>query len=75
MVVKETIKELGTWANYFDNQYMLFSTHSIGLLKQKIEAKIETGTDRLLIMEVSLTDSVGWLPKTAWEWIKTQKSK
>jgi hypothetical protein len=73
--VKEIIKSLGAWSNHFDNQYMLCTTLTIDEVKAYIDNAIIQGQDKLLILEVSLKDTKGWISKTGWDWIKSQKLK
>jgi hypothetical protein len=73
--VKEIIKSLGAWSNHFDNQYMLCTTLTIDEVKAYLDNVIIQGQDKLLILEVSLKGTKGWISKTGWDWIKSQKIK
>ncbi len=73
--VKEIVKSLGAWSNHFDNQYMLCTTMTIDEVKDYLDKVINQGQDKLLILEVSLKNTKGWISKRGWDWIKSQKQK
>lgn len=73
--VKEKVKQLGSWATYFDNQYFLYSNFPILSIRSSIDSVINTGVDKLLIVDIDLREANGWLPKTAWDWIGELKQK
>lgn len=73
--VKETIKTFGAWFNNFDNQYIVCTTSSIEIIEEKLQNKINQGSDKLLIIEVEMKQTKGWLNSSGWEWIKTQRRK
>lgn len=73
--VKETVKSLGAWFNHFDNQFLVCTTLSMEVVKSRLDAKINQGQDKLLILEVNLKDVKGWINTTGWEWIKSQRQR
>ena len=72
---KEAVKPLGAWFNHFDNQYMVCTTYTMDQVKSRLDAKINQGQDKLLILEVDLKNVKGWINNSGWEWIKSQRQK
>lgn len=75
LLLKETIKKLGAWFNHFENQYILCSKYDINRIKDELDNVINHGKDKLLIIEIDIKNTKGWLPSSGWDWIKTQKER
>lgn len=73
--VKETVKSFGAWFNHFDNQYLVCTTMTMQQIKTQLDSIISQGTDKLLVLEVTLKDTHGWLNDNGWDWINSQKEK
>ena len=73
--IKDAVKTFGAWFNNFDNQYIVCTTLTIEKIEEKLETKINQGSDKLLIIEVELKQTKGWLNNSGWEWIKSQRRK
>lgn len=70
-ILKERIKSLGTWMNYFPKSWVVESNLSAKEIYGKISVDFEK--DRILIMELQKSNYWGVLPKKAWEWIQNRK--
>jgi hypothetical protein len=71
--IKEIIKSLGDWFNYFNGSFLLFSSLNIEAIYDRI--KKEKPDEHILVLEFNLKNYYGWLPKAAWDWLKEKKSK
>lgn len=71
--VKDNIKLLGEWFNYFQGSYIILTKLGV----QDIYNRILTNNsgDRFLVMEVNLKEYWGILPKEAWEWLSKKKEE
>lgn len=66
-VVKERIKALGSWMNYFPKCWVIESSLSAHDIYDKIAVDYEK--ERFLIMELNKNNYWGVLPKEAWNWL------
>jgi len=64
------LKNSGTWWHYLDSTWLISTSESINNLRQRIQAKIDTN-DNLLIFDITSKAYDGWLPKEAWDWIRS----
>jgi hypothetical protein len=71
--IKDNIKLLGDWFNYFQGSFLLLTKLSV----QDIYNKIATNNtaDRFLVLEVDLKEYWGILPSEAWDWLKLKKGE
>lgn len=62
------IKKMGAWFNFFDNQWLLQST----LSDKEIYNRLQNPQKliRILILEITIKSSWGWMPQDAWNWLK-----
>jgi len=70
-VLKDRIKSLGTWMNYFPKSWIVESELSAKEIYNSISEGYEK--DRVLIMELKNSNYWGVMPKNAWEWIINRK--
>lgn len=70
-IIKERIKSLGTWMNYFPKSWIIESSLSAKDIYEKISIDYEK--DRILIMELNKTNYWGVMPKEAWDWFQKRK--
>lgn len=69
----EAIKDCGTWWHYLGSTWLV----DTGLNAEGIWKRLEPYADKndfLLVIGVT-QDYQGWLPKDAWEWINSRKSR
>ena len=67
-VIKDRIKTLGTWMNYFPKSWVIESDLTAKQIYDKISVDYEK--DRFFIMELNKNNYWGVMPKEAWDWIK-----
>lgn len=63
------IKTMGDWWHYLDSTWIIKTDKSLTTIQQILNAQIDAN-DSILIIEVR-SNSGGWLPKDAWDWIAT----
>lgn len=69
--LKERIKALGSWMSYFNGFWLVETEKST---KEIYEILLNENTEtRILILEITINDYWGWMPKDAWEWIAKRK--
>lgn len=71
--IKEMIKTLGDWFNYFQGSFLVFTTQTPDTIYNLI--KTEKLGDNILILELDLKAFYGWMPKKAWDWLNDKKTK
>lgn len=64
-----TIKEADGWWHYLDSFWIIKTGLSVNDWTEKLKQKIDK-RDSLLVVEVSVKESNGWLPKDAWDWLR-----
>lgn len=69
--INEKIKALGSWMSYFTGFWLVESEKSAKEIYDIIS--IENSETRMLVLEITINDYWGWMPKDAWEWIKKRK--
>lgn len=69
--LKERIKALGAWMSYFDGFWLVESDKTIQEIYDIISD--ENKETRILILEITISNYWGWMPKDAWEWIEKRK--
>lgn len=70
-IIKERIKSLGTWMNYFPKSWIIESSLLAKEIYEKISVDYEK--DRILIMELNKSNYWGVMPKEAWDWIQKRQ--
>ena len=64
----EAIKSLGSWCHHQKSNWLVDTHFNASQIFDKLKGHIDQN-DLLLIINVG-NDYAGWLPKTAWDWIK-----
>jgi hypothetical protein len=66
----ETLKAQGPWWHYLPSTWLIHTTKTTQEISDAVRTHMQTG-DHLLVG--TLQDGYsGWLPKAAWEWIKSK---
>ncbi len=66
----DTIKQCGTkWWHYLESVWLIKTDLTPQLCFERLHRKIDEN-DYLFIVDISRKSHEGWLPKSAWEWIK-----
>lgn len=66
----EQIKQCGSyWWHYLDSVWIIQSDKTISECHNLIKSQMDDN-DRLFIVEITNQKYQGWLPSTAWEWLK-----
>lgn len=69
----EAIKNSGKWWHYLDSTWIIATNENASQIWTRLANHIDKN-DYLLVIEV--VDNVqGWLPKDAWQWIRTNVPK
>lgn len=65
--LESKIKKMGAWFNFFDNQWLLQSH----LPEKEIYNRLQNLQNpiRILILEITIKSSWGWMPQDAWDWL------
>jgi hypothetical protein len=69
--IVEAIKTSGNWMSYFDGFWMIKSDLSYSHWHSLLLNCINKQNDYLLLLRVTINEYNGWLPKDAWEWLKS----
>ena len=68
----DRLKSASSWWHYLDSTWLIYTTESLDTWRQKVQDAI--GTDDLfIIIDITKQQRNGWLPKKAWEWIRTHE--
>ena len=67
--VHDTIKSFGIWWHYLESTWLVDSFLTADQIAVKVRQHIDQN-DRLLVIGVT-SESAGWLPQDAWDWINT----
>lgn len=70
------IKELGRWWRYLDTVWIVKTEElSADAISKRLEPHLDrkpNGPDYLLVVKIDdSNEASGWLPKAAWEWLKS----
>ena len=68
----EAIKKQGKWWHYLASTWLISTSKTPKEVYNEI-APLMLNTDSLLIAEMGSSQSQGWLPKAAWDWIQQQQ--
>ena len=60
-----------TWWHYLDATWLVKTTETPNSMSTRLLPLINAVDDSILITKVDLSVRAGWLPKKAWDWIKT----
>lgn len=67
-----TLKTSVSWWHYLDSTWIIKTEQSVDYWSEKIRDVID-GNDNFLIVEITKQKRQGWLPKKAWEWIRSNE--
>ena len=70
--VYEAIKSIGPWWHYLESSWIVNTENDVNYVVDTIHAVMRQG-DRLLVVQVDNQSRNGWLPKDAWDWIRTHE--
>ncbi len=62
---------IGTWWNHLPGVYLVKTDLTANELSELV--KHRAGNANFLVAEVNLAESEGWLPDTAWQWIRKRE--
>jgi len=67
----DKIKSLGDWFHPLESVWLLHPNYKIDVNKitDKLRETI-SDYDHIFVVEITKSPKQGWLPKTAWEWLK-----
>jgi|APMI01.1.fsa_nt_gi hypothetical protein len=65
----DALKESSQWWHYLDSTWLIKTTETSDQVWARLSSKVDKN-DFMLIIEVR-NNSNGWLPKEAWDWIRT----
>jgi hypothetical protein len=65
--------EIVNWHGYFSNAFLIVSHYTAGSLSELILKHLTKRRGRFLILDTN-TDRSGWMPKTAWDLMRTPHS-
>lgn len=71
--VYEAIKAIGPWWHYLESTWIVQSYNNVNHVVDTIHNVMRQG-DRLLVVQIDNQQRNGWLPKDAWDWIRTHES-
>ena len=65
-----TIKSLGLWWHYLASTWIIKSSTTLSAreISDRLVPHIDSN-DYLLVIKIDTTDSQGWLPQDAWDWL------
>jgi len=67
----EEIKKIsGLWWHYLESTWIVKTNLTASEISAKLIPHIKQG-DRLIVVKIDYSDSQGWLPKEAWDWINS----
>ena len=69
----EAIKGLGPWWHYLDSTWLVDTNLNADQIWNRLSQHVDKN-DFVLVIGVT-RDYSGWLPKDAWEWIKSRSAK
>lgn len=65
----DKIKSLGQCFHPLESVWFLKSTENVNAVTEQLRASMDNN-DHIFVVEISNQKRQGWLPKTAWEWLK-----
>jgi len=69
----ESIKSLGTWWHYLESTWLVETSKSAAQIFAALQPHIDSN-DNVLVIAVG-SDYAGWLPKKAWDWIRSHMDR
>ena len=70
--VYEAIKAIGPWWHYLESTWIIHTRQDVNYVVDAIHAVMRKG-DRLLVVQIDNQNRNGWLPREAWDWIRTHE--
>ena len=70
--VYEAIKSIGHWWHYLESSWIVDTDRDVNYVVDTIHAEMRQG-DRLFVVQIDNQSRNGWLPKDAWDWIRTHE--
>ncbi len=67
--LSNAIESLGECWHYLESTWLLNANHTTGLIADYLRSYISEN-ERLLVIEVNPYSCDGWLPESAWDWIR-----
>ena len=71
--IYEAIKSCGAWWHYLGSTWLVDTSLDASGIWRRLAAHVDRN-DWVLVIGVT-QDSQGWLPKEAWEWINSRRSR
>jgi hypothetical protein len=65
----DKIKSLGQWFHPLDSVWFLKSSDNVNNIAEQLRTTMDVN-DHIFVVNISNQDRQGWLPKTAWEWLR-----
>lgn len=69
----EAIRGIGPWWHYLGSTWLLDTNLTANQVSERLVPHIDTN-DHLLVIEVNPSNTQGWLPAKAWQWISGNKA-
>jgi hypothetical protein len=67
------LKSSPKWWHYLDSTWILRTSESMDIWVDRIRAVIDAN-DHFLIVNITRQPRNGWLPQSAWDWIRTEET-
>jgi len=67
------LKSAPAWWHYLESTWIIKTDETPKAWSDKIQTVVDPG-DRFLVIDITQQSRQGWLPKSAWEWIKNHNS-
>ena len=67
----DKIKSIGPWFHPLESVWFLKSSDNVNNITEQIRTTMDVN-DHIFVVNISNQDRQGWLPKTAWEWLREQ---
>jgi hypothetical protein len=68
----DKIKSLGQWFHPLESVWFLQSSYSVSQISEQLRTTMDNN-DYIFVVEITRQLRQGWLPKTAWEWLRTHE--
>jgi hypothetical protein len=70
------LKLFSRWWRYLNSTWIVISSDpndNASTLANKLTCEIDKSIDTILVLEIDIKSADGWLPKEAWDWIKSNQ--
>lgn len=68
----KTLKTASSWWHYLDSTWLLYTSTPYGTWCDNIRKVIDEN-DHFMVVDITKQPRNGWLPKKAWEWIRSHE--